>query len=107
MDLRVKVSTSNLALARQFKRAMDFWSEILDIDWHEVVSEDCSIQLVDGTPEVFAFGGGCSCAVARSQFPEEPGFQGWVAFNPMLTSTPRRDVPRFSPRNRLSPRVAS
>jgi hypothetical protein len=55
---------------------------------HEVASEDCSIQLVDGTPDVFAFHGGCSCAIARSQFPGEPEFQGWVAFNPMLASTP-------------------
>ncbi len=67
---------------------MDFWSEVLDIDWHEVVSEDCSVQLVDGTPEVFAFGGACSCAVARSQFPEESDFEGWVAFNPLLDSSP-------------------
>jgi hypothetical protein len=32
--------------------------------------------------------GGCSCAIARSQFPLEPDFQGWVAFNPMLASSP-------------------
>jgi hypothetical protein len=88
MDLGVRISTSNAVLKREFKRAMDFWSQVLDIDWYEVVSEDCSIQLVDGTPEVFAFGGGCACATARSQFPEEPGFQGWVAFNPTLASTP-------------------
>jgi hypothetical protein len=88
VDLGVRISTSNLSLARQFRSAMDFWSEVLDIEWHEVVSEDCSIQLVDGTPEVFSFGGACSCAVARSQFPEESDFQGWVAFNPTLESSP-------------------
>jgi hypothetical protein len=88
MDLGVRVSTSNAVLEREFKRAMDFWSQVLDIDWHEVASEDCSIQLVDGTPQVFAFDGGCACATARSQFPGKPGFQGLVAFNPMLASTP-------------------
>ena len=88
MDLGVRISTSNAVLGREFKRAMDFWSEVLDIAWHEVASEDCSIQLVDGTPEVFAFDGGCVCAVARSQFPGKPGFQGWVAFNPTLALTP-------------------
>jgi hypothetical protein len=88
IDLGVRVSTSNAALEREFKRAMDFWSPVLDISWYEVSSEDCSIQLVDGTPEVFAFNGGCACATARSQFPGEPGFQGWVAVNPMLASTP-------------------
>ena len=88
VDLAVKISTSNLDLARQFRRAMDFWSGVLDVDWHEVVSEDCSIQLVDGTPEVFSFGRACSCAAARSQLPEESDFQGWVAFNPALPSSP-------------------
>lgn len=89
VDLGVRISTSNLALAGQFRRAMDFWSEVLDIHWHEVVSEDCSIQVVDGTPEVFSFGGACSCAVARSQFPDESDFQGWVAFNPLMESSPK------------------
>jgi hypothetical protein len=89
MNLGVRISTSNAVLEREFKRAMDFWSQVLDVDWHEVASEDCSIQLVDGTPEVFSFDGGCACATARSQFPGEPGFQGWVAFNPMLASTPQ------------------
>jgi hypothetical protein len=88
VDLGVRISSSNAVLEREFKRAMDFWLQVLDIDWHEVTSEDCSIQLVDGTPDVFAFDGGCSCAIARSQFPGEPDFQGWVAFNPMLASTP-------------------
>jgi hypothetical protein len=88
MDLGVRISTSNTVLEREFKRAMDFWSQVLDVDWYEVASQDCSIQLVDGTPEVFAFNGGCACTTARSQFPREPGFQGWVAFNPMLASSP-------------------
>jgi len=88
MDLGVRISTSSTLLEHEFKRALDFWSQILDFDWYEVASEDCSIQLVDGTPEVFAFDGGCACASARSQFPGEPGFQGWVAFNPMVPSTP-------------------
>ena len=88
VDLAVRISTSNRDLARQFRRAMDFWSGVLDIDWHEVVSEVCSIQLVDGTPEVFSFGGACTCAVARSQFPDESDFQGWIAFNPILESSP-------------------
>jgi hypothetical protein len=88
MDLGVRISTSNAVLEREFKRAMDFWARVLDIGWYEVASEDCSIQLVDGTPEVFAFDGGCVCAVARAQFPGKPGFQGWVAFNPTLASTP-------------------
>ena len=55
MSLAVKISTADTVLAQQFKNALDFWSEVLELDWHEVSSEDCSIQLVDGTPALFDF----------------------------------------------------
>jgi len=84
MDLAVKLSTSNAALAQQFERALDFWTGVLDLDWHEVDSEDCSVQLVDGTPEIFDSVSRCGCLTARSQFPDRPAFQGWIAFNPRL-----------------------
>ncbi len=87
LDLGVRISTSNRVLAQQFERAMDFWSEVLDMTWHEVDSENCAVQLVDGTPELFASYGGCTCAAARSQLPDRPGFQGWIAFNPAMSST--------------------
>jgi hypothetical protein len=81
VDLGVRISTSNDSLARQFVRAMEFWTEVLDLEWHEVDSQDCSIQLVDGNSELFRSGDGCACIVARSQFPDRSGFQGWIAFN--------------------------
>lgn len=84
IDLGVRISTSNTALAHEFERAMDFWAGVLDMDWHEVDSEDCSIQLVDGTPQVFNSATLCGCLSARSQFPDRPNFEGWIAFNPAL-----------------------
>jgi hypothetical protein len=77
--LAVRVSTANALLAQQFERAMDFWTGVLDLEWHEVDSEDCSIQLVDGTPSLFDFSLSLS---AKSQLPDRPAFQGWIAFNP-------------------------
>jgi hypothetical protein len=79
IDLGVKISTSNSVLMRQFAKAMDFWTAVLDLQWHEVNSDECSIQLVDGTPALFDW---CTCMSARSQFPDRAGFQGWIAFNP-------------------------
>jgi hypothetical protein len=79
VDLGVRISTANVVLARQFAKAMDFWTGILDLEWHEVDSADCSIQLVDGTPGLFD----PSVIVARAQFPNRPFFQGWIAFNPV------------------------
>ncbi|HXJ43094.1 MAG TPA: matrixin family metalloprotease [Bryobacteraceae bacterium] len=86
MSLAVRISTSDAALAQQFRKAMDFWSGVLDLDWHEVSSEDCAMQLVDGTPALFDF---CKCLSARSHLPDRPEFQGWIAFNPLMTLTER------------------
>jgi hypothetical protein len=84
MDLAEKYSTSNAALAQQFERAMDIWTGVLDLVWHQVDSDECSVQLVDGTPEIFDSVSKCGCLTARSQFPDRPAFQGWIAFNPRL-----------------------
>jgi hypothetical protein len=63
---------------------MQFWSGVLDLDWHEVHTQDCAIQLVDGTPSLFNF---CLCLSARSQLPDRPAFEGWIAFNPRMKLT--------------------
>jgi hypothetical protein len=80
LDLAVRISTANRVLAEQFENALDFWSGILDLDWHEVgATDECSMQLVDGTPSLFNW---CVCMSARSQLPDREDFQGWIAFNP-------------------------
>jgi Matrixin len=80
LDLAARISTANAALAEQFENALDFWSGILDLDWHEVdATDECSMQLVDGTPSLFNW---CVCMSARAQLPDREDFQGWIAFNP-------------------------
>jgi hypothetical protein len=81
MDLGVRVATTNPMLAEQFRRAMDSWAKILDLDWHEDDTENCSIQLFDGDRELFQPVG----VAARSQLPDRNDFQGWIAFNPAQT----------------------
>ena len=78
MDIGVRVATANPVLARQFLRAMDTWASILDLDWHEEDTRNCSIQLVDGERQLFQ----PSAVAARSQLPDRPKFDGWIAFNP-------------------------
>jgi len=87
LDLGIRLSTHDAALAHQFERAMDFWAAVVDLDWHIDNSEDCSIQLVDGSPALFDIGGGHSSTVARSHLPDLPAFEGWIAFNPGLKLT--------------------
>jgi predicted Zn-dependent protease len=81
MDLGVRVATANQVLAEQFRRALDSWANILDMDWHDDDTENCSIQLVDGEMELFQ----PAAIAARSQLPERRDFQGWIAFNPRQT----------------------
>ena len=80
MVLGVRVATSNPVLAKQFRRAMDLWASILDLDWHEDDSQNCSIELVDGKRKLFQ----PAAIAARSQLPDRPHFEGWIAFNPRM-----------------------
>lgn len=84
VDLGVRISTSNPVLAQQFAKAMEFWTGVLDFEWHEDDTRGCAIQLVDGTPALFDF---CVCMSAKSQFPDRADFQGWIAFNPRFKLT--------------------
>ena len=84
VDLGVRIATANPELAVAFAKALDFWAGVLDIDWHETGSDDCALQVVDGTPSLFNF---CRCMSARAQLPDQPAFQGWIAFNPRLKLT--------------------
>jgi len=81
LDLGVRVATANPSLAEQFRRALDFWAGILDLDWHEDDTANCSIQLVDGERELFQ----SAAIAARSQLPDRLDFQGRIAFNPAQT----------------------
>lgn len=83
MNLGVRFATSNPALRAEFAHAMNFWSSILQLDWHEEDSRACAIQVLDGDPSLFRSG-----EVARAQFPGLPEYQGWIAFNPRVSSSP-------------------
>jgi hypothetical protein len=78
MELGLRVATTNSYLAEQFRRAMDAWARILDLEWHEDNSQNCSIQLIDGEPKLFQ----PASVVARAQLPDRRDFQGSIAFNP-------------------------
>ena len=83
LNLAVRIATANPLLAKQFRRALDFWAGILDLDWHPDDSQSCSIQVVDGKPELFQ----PAAIGARSQLPNRLNFEGWIAFNPRIKLT--------------------
>lgn len=86
LNLGVRFNTTNPLLAQQFRRAMDFWASVLDLEWHEEGSDNCSMELSDGERRLFE--PTPDNMVARSQFPDRRNFQGWIVFNPALTLTP-------------------
>ena len=82
MNLRVRFSVTDPQLTDAVARAMDFWASQLDMEWHQVAGNDCSIHVVFGDRERFR-----RAEAARAQLPDRPGFQGWVAFNPKISLT--------------------
>jgi hypothetical protein len=83
MNLGVRVATANPILAEEFRAAMDFWAKVLDLEWHEESTQNCSIEVVDG--ERWLFEPEPENMAARSQFPDRRDFQGWIAFNPTVS----------------------
>lgn len=78
MELGVWMNTSNPTLVEQFRRALEFWSHIVDMTWHERNSQRCSLQVVDGNSALFT----SDVIAARSQLVDRQFFRGWIAFNP-------------------------
>jgi hypothetical protein len=85
LNLGVRFNTANPLLAQQFRRAMDFWAGVLDLEWHEDSTGNCSMEVSDGERQLFE--PTPDNMVARSQFPDRRDFQGWIVFNPALTLT--------------------
>ena len=83
MNLGVRVATANPVLAEEFRAAMDFWAQVLDLEWHEERSDNCSIEVTDG--ERWLFEPEPENMAARSQFPDRRDFEGWIAFNPAVS----------------------
>ena len=82
MDIGVRFDTANAISAAALRRALGFWSAVLDLTFHEEPSEDCAIAAVDATPEILAK----EHDVARAQFTDWENFQGWIAFDPHISA---------------------
>jgi hypothetical protein len=82
MELGARIDTVNAVLAKQFRRAMNFWTSVLDLQWHEENSNACSLQLTDARTGFLKMS-----IAAQAQNPQSPDFQGWIQFNAELTLT--------------------
>lgn len=82
MDIGVRFNISDAASTEEIRRALGFWSKVLDMSVSETSSDDCTIAFVDATPEILAK----ENDVARAQFTDWANFEGWIAFDPHISS---------------------
>lgn len=82
MNVGVRFATANPVLSTAFRSAMDFWSRVIEMSWHEDNTNTCAMELGDGVSDLFI--AAPNNMAARSQFPDRQGFFGWIAFNPRV-----------------------
>lgn len=87
MEIGVRFDTANPVSAEAIRRALRFWSAVLDIGVYEEPSDECSIAVVDATPEILAK----ENDVARAQFTDWGNFEGWIAFDPHISAYMSRE----------------
>ena len=51
MNLGVRFEIRDPEIVREFEHALNFWSQILDMEWHNDPASTCSIDLIEGTPD--------------------------------------------------------
>jgi hypothetical protein len=84
LRLAVRLDISDPSIRQQFRRAMDFWAQLLDLEWRAAQTPDCAIRVIYGPPVIFD-----SDDLAQADDPDSPAFRGEIAFNPTFTITPR------------------
>jgi Matrixin len=77
-----RIDTANPVLAKQFRRALNFWTTVIDLNWYEDNSDACSLQLTDA-PHGFLD----PSIAAQAQHPGTSEFHGLIEFNAALTLT--------------------
>ena len=82
MKVGVRIVTASPALAESFRRALDFWTRVLDMEWYQEQSDACSLQLTDAEP-----GSLDNSIAADAQLPGSSDFEGWICFNAAATLT--------------------
>jgi catechol 2,3-dioxygenase-like lactoylglutathione lyase family enzyme len=81
MDIGVRYDTSSPQAAMALRRALAFWTTILDMQFHEQADGGCALAVVDATPGILNEHND----VARAQFTDWDNFQGWIAFDPHIS----------------------
>jgi hypothetical protein len=82
LSICVRYEIADPVVARQFHRAFDFWSKLLDADFYDEDSTSCAIAIVDGSKAVLNETG----VVARAQLPDRSEFHGWIAVDPKAST---------------------
>ncbi|MBV9267697.1 MAG: matrixin family metalloprotease [Acidobacteriaceae bacterium] len=81
MSIGVRFDTTNPVAAVALRKALHFWSTVLDVEFHEDASQSCALAIVDATGNILTENND----VARAQFTDWDNFQGWIAFDPHIS----------------------
>lgn len=82
LEVGVRFDTASPVSTEAIRRALRFWSGVLDISVYDEPSDDCTIAVVDATPDILSKDND----VARAQFTDWGKFEGWIAFDPHIAS---------------------
>jgi hypothetical protein len=83
MSIGVNFDIPDLLIQQQFRYAMDFWTSLLDMDWHADGTAGCAIRVSFGFPNMFD-----SDDIAQADDPDSLNFRGEVVFNSAHALTP-------------------
>jgi hypothetical protein len=81
MSIGVRFDISNPIAAEAFRKALRFWSTVLDVEFHQEPTQSCALAVVDATGSILTENND----VARAQFADWDNFQGWIAFDPHIS----------------------
>jgi hypothetical protein len=82
MSIGVRYDISDRHVIQQFHQAFDFWSRLLDVEFHDEQSIFCAVAILDGKKAVLDQKG----VVARAQLPDRLEFHGWIAVDPRAST---------------------
>jgi hypothetical protein len=81
MNIGVRFDATDPITVTAVRRALVFWSTVLDVKFHDSVSSECALAIVEASGDILTENN----EVARAQFVDWDRFEGWIAFDPHIS----------------------
>jgi hypothetical protein len=87
MNIGVRIGVRDKRLVKQVRKAMDFWQNLLDLEFYEAKGTDCALAIEDAAPGLLPETGD----IARAHLPTQDNFQGWIVLDPNMRNYATED----------------